>query len=121
MVATGSHPPRDEWSPFRPICAEEGYDLPSAVNSGWTVRASNWDFTGNGNPHVLVIHNSVIDEFRAMARAARGGQAEREVTTLDQMVIYTEAVEDADEAYGRAVDEADRIRGAALRDPENAF
>ena len=20
--------PREEWSPFRPICAEEGYDLP---------------------------------------------------------------------------------------------
>ena len=113
--------PREEWSPFRPICAEEGYDLPHAVNSGWAVRASNWDFTGNGNPHVLVIHNDLIPEFRAMAREARGDQGEQEVTILDHLVTYTEAIEDADEAYGKAVDEAEEIRSKALRDAEGAF
>ena len=113
--------PREEWSPFRPICAEEEYDLPRAVNSGWAVRVSNWDFTGNGNPHVLVIHNNLIPEFRAMAQAARGDQEEHEVTIFDHLVVYTEAVEDADEVYGKAVDEAEIIRSKALRDAERTF
>ena len=44
-----------------------------------------------------VIHNNLIPEFRAMAQAARGDQGEHEVTILDHLVVYTEAVEDADE------------------------
>ncbi len=39
----------------------------------------------------------MIPEFRAMAQAARGDQGEHEVTILDHLVVYTEAVEDADE------------------------
>ena len=113
--------PREEWSPLRPICAKEGYDFPHAVNSGWATRVSNWDFTGNGNPHVLAIHNSVIPEFLEMVRGAGGGEKEHEVTILDHLVIYTEAIEDADEVYGKAVDDADEIRGKALRDAEDRF
>ena len=110
--------PREEWSPLRPICAELGYDFPHAVNSGWAVRVSNWDFTGNGNPHVLVIHNDLVPEFRAMAG---GDQEEHEVTILDHLVIYTEAITDADEIYGKAVDEAEAIRNEAIRDAEDVF
>ena len=112
--------PREDWSPLRPICKEEGYDFPHAVNSGWATRVTNWDFTGNGNPHVLAIHNSVLPEFLEMVRGAQGKE-EHEVSILDHLIIYTENIEDADEVYGKAVDKADRIRGEALREAEDKF
>ena len=33
-----------EWLPFRPICERVGYDLPAALNGGWTVRVFDWRF-----------------------------------------------------------------------------
>ena len=103
--------PREEWRPLRPICAELGYDFPHAVNSGWARRVNNWDFTGNGSPDVLAIHESVLPDFRVLA----GGEPEEhEPTVFESFIVYTEALGEANEAYGKTVDEARAVRRRAV-------
>ena len=104
----------DNWQPIRPIIAEHGYDIAHAFNSGWMVRVSNPSFTGNGNPAVAVIHNSVVPDFhRAMGGEVPEGDPASSI--MGYWDAYLEAIGDANEDFSKSVDEAREARNRAYR------
>ena len=97
------------WEPIRPIIAEHNYDIAYVFNSGWMRRVTNPDFTGNGNPAVAVIHKDQIPELHA---AMRGDAPEEDpsAAVMGHWDAYLEEIADADDAFNKAVDEAQKRR-----------
>ena len=78
------------------------------------VRVSNPSFTGNGNPAVAVIHNSVVPDFhRAMGGEVPEGDPASSI--MGYWDAYLEAIGDANEDFSKSVDEAMEARNRAYR------
>lgn len=113
---------RRDWLPFRPICDQVGYDLPAALNEGWTVRVFDWRFermmatVGQASPERLMIHKTWYDDF--LAGAGVKPDAPR---LLDIGIRYQEALDEANDAFDDAVDAAQQVRIVAQDQAETEF
>ena len=106
---------QDDWLPFRPICKKAGYDLPAAINEGWTVRVYDWRFKqlleehGQASPERFMIHKDWLRDFLIAA-----GVEPDEDTLLDIGIRYHESIERINNAFDEAIDAAQRAFNAAI-------
>ena len=94
---------------FAPSSLNNNYDIAYVFNSGWMRRVTNPDFTGHGNPAVAVIHKDQIPALHAVM----GGEALEEdlsASIMGHWDAYLEEIADADDAFNKAVDEAQKRR-----------
>ena len=113
---------RGDWLPFRPICAQLGYDLPSSFGEGWVARVYDWRFErilaakGQASPERLMIHKSWLADFRRGAGVKIGPD-----DLLDLGGRFLKALDEANDAFDDAVDAAREARIVAQDRAEEEF